>query len=915
MKKISLSVINLFLFVTLSLAQSPGIQWQQTMGTKYGDDFYKVIRTSDGGILLVGDIAIDSLGNYDAWVVKKDVNGITQWEKTFGGSGDDEVYNVIQTTDGNFLIAGNNSSPEFPGHHVSDSSGYGGFNDAWVLKLSSSGSIIWQKLIGGKSEDYGEGLCEDASGNYFISGTTSSNDGDFLNKKRDSLGRNDAFIVKLSPGGSLLQAKCFGGGNSDELYSVLYNSGNIIAVGSTNSYDMDVSGLHILPADSLYNAFRPDIWYVRLDTNLNLIKQKCIGGTKYESGSSIKLLPNGSYGIAGTAGSQDGDVIGHYPDDSTTMYEFVYDGWFIEVDQDANIIRQKTIGGERYDEIYDFSVEPDGSVVLCGVTDSELLFPGVGSNDLAWVVKLNIANNIVWQYAFGGSDGNGGSGESYFNSLAPSSDGLGYYLAGSTSAADGDVTSHIGNYDGWLVKFGSVNRVTGRIFIDANSNNKYDAGGKTINNIKVQAQKGVDIRSNCGNGEGVYLVATDTGTYTIKPILNNTYYNINPVSKNVSHNSYFNTDTVDFILQPIANKKDIVVSLLPVTVARPGFDVSYKLTYFNRGTTTIASGKVKLKKDNKFNFISASPTNNTATGDTLIWNFTNLKPFDTTSITLNLKLATPPTANIGDTLRSIALLDPVSGDETPNDDTTTLVQVVQSSYDPNDKTELHGGRITSAQIAGTEYLTYLIRFQNTGTDTAFNIFVRDTLDSKLDWNSLEMLGSSHNYNLTIKDGNKLEWFFTNIKLVDSTTNEPASHGYIAYRIKPEPTLTEGDSVQNKASIYFDFNMPVNTNNNKTYLRNNIVTAVIDLNNPETQLYLYPNPASGMIVLKKEDKVKGNAILQIRDISGKLVKQINFGIVNTGSFKKQVDVSGLPGGNYLLQLNAGKKLYTGKLIIQ
>jgi hypothetical protein len=117
---------------------------------------------------------------------------------------------------------------------------------------------------------------------------------------------------------------------------------------------------------------------------------------------------------------------------------------------------------------------------------------------------------------------------------------------------------------------------------------------------------------------------------------------------------------------------------------------------------------------------------------------------------------------------------------------------------------------------------YTVRFQNTGTDTAFNIVVRDTLDSKVDWNTLEMVSASHNYQLNIKEGNKLTWTFDNIQLPDSNINEAASNGYIIYRIKPKTSLLPGDTIINTASIYFDFNLPVQTNTEKTVVESSLL---------------------------------------------------------------------------------------------
>jgi uncharacterized repeat protein (TIGR01451 family) len=145
----------------------------------------------------------------------------------------------------------------------------------------------------------------------------------------------------------------------------------------------------------------------------------------------------------------------------------------------------------------------------------------------------------------------------------------------------------------------------------------------------------------------------------------------------------------------------------------------------------------------------------------------------------------------------------------------TLKQIVIGSFDPNDKTEANAGIITPAQVTQGDYLNYLIRFQNTGTDTAFNITVRDTLENRLDWNSLQMISASHTYQLAIEDGNKLTWQFNNIKLPYTGIDEPNIHGYIAYRIKPKSTVLVGDTIKNTAGIYFDYNLPIATNTEKT----------------------------------------------------------------------------------------------------
>jgi hypothetical protein len=137
--------------------------------------------------------------------------------------------------------------------------------------------------------------------------------------------------------------------------------------------------------------------------------------------------------------------------------------------------------------------------------------------------------------------------------------------------------------------------------------------------------------------------------------------------------------------------------------------------------------------------------------------------------------------------------------------------VVKGSYDPNDKSVLPSGIGTNNYVNSTGELSYLVRFQNTGTDTAFTVVVRDTLSDYLNISSVITMSSSHKYSFRIYDNKVLEWTFSNILLPDSNTNEPLSHGYISFIVEKADSLMNGDVISNSVAIYFDFNDPVITN--------------------------------------------------------------------------------------------------------
>lgn len=161
-----------------------------------------------------------------------------------------------------------------------------------------------------------------------------------------------------------------------------------------------------------------------------------------------------------------------------------------------------------------------------------------------------------------------------------------------------------------------------------------------------------------------------------------------------------------------------------------------------------------------------------------------------------------------------------------------------SSYDPNDKW-VSRDTLLPWEIASEEYLYYRIRFQNTGTYAAINILVRDTLDEKLDWNTLQTISSSHSYNISVTNGNAVEWTFSNIMLPDSNANEPESHGFIYYRIRHKNTLNIGDNISNTAAIFFDYNEPVITNTVTTTVAH--TTSVNDTKYEFVRIF--PNPCN------------------------------------------------------------------------
>lgn len=231
------------------------------------------------------------------------------------------------------------------------------------------------------------------------------------------------------------------------------------------------------------------------------------------------------------------------------------------------------------------------------------------------------------------------------------------------------------------------------------------------------------------------------------------------------------------------------------------------------------------------------------------------------------------------------------------------------SYDPNRKIATPIGIGTNHQIAPNSLINYTIQFQNTGNDTAFLVRIKDTLSEHLDISSLQVLGASHPFRWTIQNENVLSFIFEDIQLVDSSTNEPASHGFISFRIKPKsntPLLTD---IYNKAAIYFDFNEPIITNNIHHQLGIGSLlskSGSIPINFEEELFSLYPNPSNDKITIDlKKDYLKSKVYLQ--SINGHLIDIFHF---DHEQFL-ELNISKLPSGIYILQIVTKDKYQTIK----
>ena len=245
------------------------------------------------------------------------------------------------------------------------------------------------------------------------------------------------------------------------------------------------------------------------------------------------------------------------------------------------------------------------------------------------------------------------------------------------------------------------------------------------------------------------------------------------------------------------------------------------------------------------------------------------------------------------------------------------------SYDPNDKQGFPTGYNDAFHfITKNDDIEYMIRFQNTGTFTAFNVVIEDEIDTDLlDLGSVKLQGSSHPYRLSVVDGNVLKFSFNNIMLPDSTTNEPESHGFIRFKIAQKPNNPMGTVINNTAAIYFDFNAPVITNTTYhtigegyTLISSIFSPDVIDRLDFETTVSVFPNPFVEKTTFEVSSEVQDyeNLELVITDLTGREIKRIQSDETN----RIHLERNGLISGVYFYQIfSDGQLLDNGKIIAQ
>jgi hypothetical protein len=344
------AVFVILLMFEVAVANGPAVQWEKTFGGTGSDSGYSVQQTSDDGYIITGSTSSFSAGDPNAYLIKTDCAGNTQWEKTFGGTGSDSGSSVQQTSDGGYIITGSTSS-------------FGaGDPNVYLVKTDSDGNMQWQKTFGGSESSRGQSVQQTSDGGYIIAGYSF----------RGMMRHNDVYLIKTDPNGNSQWQKIFGGNDRDEGHSVQQTSdGGYMIAGFTRS--------------NVWQAY-----LIKTDPNGNSQWENIYGGSSVDEGYSGQQTSDGGYIIAG------------YSDSFPVLYDD--DVYLVKTDPDGNMQWQNTFGGSTYDWGYSVQQTSDGGYVIVGDTYSF----GAGSWDI-YVIKTDSEGNSQWEKTFGGTGSDGGS--------------------------------------------------------------------------------------------------------------------------------------------------------------------------------------------------------------------------------------------------------------------------------------------------------------------------------------------------------------------------------------------------------------------------------------------------------------------------------------------------------------------------
>jgi len=347
-------------------------------------------QTSDGGYIVAGTTNSFGVEHWNTYIIKIDKDGNKVWEKLYGGTDMVSASSIEQTSDGGYIVAGENWI-------------FGEGGGVYVIKLDSDGNKVWEKTYGdveGLYDKEGASSIEQTSdGGYIVAGTTD-----------DAWG--DVYVIKLDSNGNKVWDKTYG-----ESYER----------GAASSIQQTLDGGYIVAGEIRYESYG-DIYIIKLDSDGNKVWDKIFGGKLYDCASSIQQTPDGGYVAAG------------YTDHPEQPFPdwILSDIYVIKLDSDGNKVWDKTYHKSYYDGASSIQQTSDGGYIIAGATSDDNPNPSLCLDDF-YIIKLDSDGNKVWDKTYGKANT-----EDTASSIQQTSDG-GYIVAGTSAFFDGIGNSSVSN--------------------------------------------------------------------------------------------------------------------------------------------------------------------------------------------------------------------------------------------------------------------------------------------------------------------------------------------------------------------------------------------------------------------------------------------------------------------------------------
>lgn len=437
---------------------------------------------------------------------------------------------------------------------------------------------------------------------------------------------------------------------------------------------------------------------------------------------------------------------------------------------------------------------------------------------------------------------------------------------------------------------GPSNSVSGKVYVDYNNNGAFDAGVDFLaKGYIVSGGNRAALTDNNGN----YQLYYPEGNVTVSPTdIQEPGVSVFPQSNNYTFTSTIvQLNNQDFRIFPQTEYHNLSISIYPSISARHNDLINFVVMVKNLGFHTENATVTVTNQTPEFcSFSGSNITPASINGNSQTFHLDNFEPFEQRFLFVGYLV----NGFANDVLTLNCSVQSQFTDDFPENNTSEASSTVISSYDPNIK-EVYPSVLDTGFVTRGEYLNYTIHFQNTGNDTAFNIRVFDQLSDFLDISTFEFIGATHNCLPKFYENGLLVFYFNDILLPDSTTNEPESHGILSFKIKPKANFMLGDVINNTAEIYFDYNEAVITNTTSSEMTLNSAIEIM----PHAST-VHPNPTKDRFTINFENSVTSPNV-SIINILGK--EQKNFSVLYSSKNKVQLDICNLANGIYFVKIES------------